>query len=302
MPRILNIGSINIDYVYTVPHFVQAGETLAAASRQIFLGGKGLNQSVAMARAGSVVCHAGMVGNEGVNLLDILRDAGVDTNLIMQTDSPSGHTIIQVNPEGENCILLFPGANQELDEVFIDKAVHGFSEGDMLVLQNEVSCIAYAMQAAKAKGMRVVFNPSPFGTEIAGYPLGLLDYFLLNELEGKALTNKNQPGDILKTMGQLYPDAVIVLTLGEEGVLCLSKGKIFSHKSYKVDVIDTTAAGDTFSGYFISSLAEGKDIAEALEIASMAAAISVSRKGAAVSIPDLAEVRSFRNTYASKWQ
>jgi len=290
MARILNIGSINIDYVYTVPHFVRAGETLSSTSRQIFPGGKGMNQSIALARAGGDVTHAGMIGSDGTYLLDILKDAGVHTGLIAQNSGPTGHTVIQVTPEGENCILLYSGANQELDEAFVDKVLAPFAEGDILILQNEVSCVPYAMKAARAKGMKIAFNPSPFGPEILDYPLHLVDWWLLNEIEGSALTEKNNPHDMLAVMGSMYPDGVVVLTLGEEGVMCRSGGDVFSHGSYPVKVLDTTAAGDTFTGYFISSIARGKGIEEALRLASVAASISVSRQGAAVSIPFWDEV------------
>jgi ribokinase len=290
MKKILNMGSINIDYVYTVPHFVRAGETLSSASLQIFPGGKGLNQSVALARAGGHVYHAGMLGSDGESLLTVLKEAGADVGLITRSVTPTGHAIIQVNPEGDNCILLFPGANRELDGDFADKALASFGKGDMLVLQNEVSCIAYAMNAAKAKGMDLVFNPSPYGPEILDYPLNLVDWWLLNEVEGQSLTGKKHPEDMLHTMAKIYPNAVIVLTLGGDGVICLANGRLLRHGGCDVQVVDTTAAGDTFTGYFISSIAMGKGIEEAIRLASAAAAISVTRKGAAVSIPCWEEV------------
>lgn len=284
------MGSINIDYVYSVPHFVQAGETLSASQRQIFPGGKGMNQSIALARAGGNVTHAGMIGRDGVHLLETLKDAGVDVGLIKEVDEPTGHAIIQVTPKGENCILLFAGANLKLDENFVDKALESFGKGDILVLQNEVSCVPYAIKAAKDKGMSVAFNPSPFEDKIENYPLNLIDLWLLNEIEGQALTQKNNPSDMLAEMGHLYPGATTVLTLGEDGVMCFTNGKLFTRDSCKVNVVDTTAAGDTFTGYFISSIAKGKEISEALQIASKAASISVSRQGAATSIPLLDEV------------
>ncbi|MCL2421370.1 MAG: PfkB family carbohydrate kinase, partial [Defluviitaleaceae bacterium] len=222
--------------------------------------------------------------------IDLLNETSVDTGRIFICEVPTGHTVIQVNPGGENCILLFPGANQQLDEGFVDMALEGFSQGDILVLQNEVSCVAYAIKAAKAKGMRIAFNPSPYGPEIIDYPLDLIDWWLLNEVEGQALTGKDDPEDMLTAMAKQYPSAVIVLTLGADGVLCCGNGKTLSHKSYKADAVDTTAAGDTFTGYFISSIATGRKIDEALDLASRAASISVSRQGAAVSIPQLEEV------------
>jgi len=290
MGKILNIGSINIDYVYSVPHFVKSGETLATSSRQIFPGGKGMNQSIALARAGANVSHAGMVGSDGEWLIKILQESGVDTSLVSLTDNPGGHTIIQVDEHGENCILLFPGANRQLDETFISKAISQFSEGDILLLQNEVSCVAHAIKTAKAQGMSIAFNPSPFDAEIASYPLELIDWWLLNEIEGQAISNTNKPTEMLDAISQKYPNTSIVLTLGEDGVYCHYKGETYFHNSYKVQVIDTTAAGDTFTGYFICAISQGEKIEEALRLASKAASIAVSKKGAAVSIPKLEEI------------
>jgi len=282
MMRILNIGSVNIDYVYSVPHFVQAGETLESGGRQIFPGGKGLNQSIALARAGSDVSHAAMLGGDGGMLLEIMQESGVDISLCEKVAAPSGHAIIQVNAQGENCILLYPGANFEIDKAFIDKAVSGFGKDDILVLQNETSCVAYAMQAAKERGMKIAFNPSPFDAGIEKYPLDLVDYWLLNEVEGGALGGIDR-----------FPNAVVVLTLGADGVQCRANGKTLSHKSYEVEVADTTAAGDTFTGYFISSVSKGESLEKALQTASRAASISVSRQGAAVSIPTYTEVLKY---------
>jgi len=285
MPRVLNMGSINIDYVYSVPHIVRGGETLSAASRRIFPGGKGMNQSVALARAGGSVTHAGMIGEDGKHLFKIMQNDGVDIGLISIGKEPTGHAIIQVNEDGQNSILLFPGANQEINESFVDKALASFEKDDILILQNEVSCISYAIRAAKAKGMTIAFNPSPFGAEIADYPLDLVDIWLLNEIEGQALTDMTQPSDILNAMGQKYPCAIIVLTLGSAGVLCLHKGKVLKQIGKKVKVQDTTAAGDTFTGYFIACLTRGLGINESLMYANTAASVSVGRNGAAVSIP-----------------
>jgi len=292
MPKILNIGSINIDYVYAVPHFVQSGETLFADSRQIFPGGKGLNQSVALARSGAGVSHAGIVGDDGAGCLNVLSDAGVDTGLVEKSKASTGHAIIQVTPEGRNCILLYQGANRELDEGFVDRALASFGEGDILVLQNEVSCIGYAMKAAAAKKMRIAFNPSPMDAKILGYPLELVTWFLLNEIEGHAFTGKKEPDEILRSLGEKYEKACIVLTLGEAGVRCISDGQILRHEACKTSVVDTTAAGDTFTGYFISSVASGETLRDSIELASIAASIAVSEKGAAVSIPSMEKVRA----------
>ena len=292
MVKILNIGSINIDYVYAVPHFVKAGETIASASRQVFAGGKGLNQSIAIARADGRVVHAGSVGDDGADLVKKLGDEGVDISFIQKSTTPTGHAIIQVTDDGQNCILLYPGANHELNESFIDRIFEPFGKDDIVIMQNEVSCVAYAMKCAASKKMRIAFNPSPFGMEINQYPLEYVHWFLLNEIEGEALTGKSNPNDIINEMGIKYPNATIVLTLGKDGVICKASDKTFRNSAYKVSVVDTTAAGDTFTGYFISSVAQGVKIEESLLLATKASAISVSRKGASTSIPTFNEIEN----------
>jgi ribokinase len=290
MPRVLNIGSINIDYTYQMPRFVKAGETLSSSSLQVFPGGKGFNQSVAFALAGGNITHAGIVGRDGEYLIKHLKDAGVDTCLVRVSDHPTGHSIIQVTPEGENSIILYPGANYRLDEPFIDSVLAPFGNNDILVLQNEVSCCSYAIKSAKDKGMIIFFNPSPFGSEIFDYPLDLIDWWLLNEVEGGILTGKDTPHTILDALCVIYPTSNAVLTLGKKGSICRYNGNLYSHESFQVNILDTTAAGDTFTGYFINALANGDTVKDALRIASAAASISVSRPGAAVSIPRRDEV------------
>jgi ribokinase len=291
MKNILNIGSINIDYVYDVEHFVRPGETISSRSMSVFPGGKGLNQSVALARAGGKVWHAGRVGRDGLGMIEIMKEAGVNVELVDCTGSATGHAIIQVNAAGENSIILHAGANFELDRNFIDDALSSFGKGDFLVLQNEINDTPYIMEAASKKGLRIAFNLAPFGDEINEYPLGLVDIFLVNELEGEGVSGRADPEEILDEMTRKFSSAAVVLTLGRKGALYRDAGEkdTLSHGVYDVPVVDTTAAGDTFTGFFISSIAEGKHPAEALRIASAAASIAVSRKGASSSVPTIAE-------------
>ncbi|GHS86782.1 ribokinase [Synergistales bacterium] len=291
MNKILNIGSINIDYVYDVRHFVRPGETISANSLNVFPGGKGLNQSIAFARAGASIYHAGRVGADGRGMIEVMRDSGVNTDLIDSSGKATGHAIIQVNDSGENCIILFPGANREFDGDFIDSALADFGAGDFLVLQNEINNISYCIEAAHKRGLRVAFNLAPFGSEIKNYPLELVDFFLFNEIEGRELSGVYESDDILNKMASLFPNASFVLTLGKDGVRYKDAHRTLSHGIYDVPVVDTTAAGDTFTGFFISALVEGEPTAEALRIASIASAIAVSRKGASSSVPKLSEVR-----------
>jgi ribokinase len=294
MGKALCFGSLNIDYVYDVPRFVREGETLASLRRSVFPGGKGLNQSIALARAGIETYHAGSVGPDGRILLDALTEAKVDISFIRKTEGSSGHTIIQRDPKGLNSILLYGGANQCISEDHAAQALGGFSPDDYLILQNEINNIPLIIETAKRKGMKVVFNPSPVTEDILSYPLHLVDYFILNEIEAELLSGKTDVDGMLRGLKEKYPQAAIALTLGKKGASYTdpSLQNPISHGIYDVKVVDTTAAGDTFSGYFISSIIKNNNPALALELASKASSITVSRPGASPSIPDMDEVNS----------
>lgn len=288
--KILNFGSLNIDYVYSVPHFVLPGETISSVKLQVFCGGKGLNQSIALARAGANVYHAGKIGEGGKMLLDRLNEDGVNTNLIIKTERQNGHAIIQVDKKGENCIILHGGANKEIDEKEADFILSHFEKGDLLLLQNEINCIKYIMESAYKKGLIIALNPSPIDENIKTYPLEYAAYFILNEIEGFEITGKKDSEDILNEMQKKFPNSKIALTLGKKGVVYRDKNIEATQGIFDVKVVDTTAAGDTFTGYFLSGIVNGLDIKEMLKRASMASSICVSRKGASNSIPLLDEV------------
>lgn len=292
--NILNLGSLNFDKVYHVPHFVSEGETILSTGYQEFLGGKGLNQSLAIARAGVPVYHAGAIGPEGGPFLDCLEASGADTSLIARLETISGHAIIQ-NVDGRNCIIVCGGANQQVSREIIDHALSHFGPGDLLLLQNEVSNIPYAIRAAKARGLEIAFNASPITPALLQYPLELVDIFLVNEIEGKALADvlSNDHEAILRGLAARFPNARIVLTVGEKGVLYHDSTCDARHDSYRVKAVDTTAAGDTFSGYFLAGLARGMAVPQALRMASQASAIAVSRPGASSSIPTMEDVQAF---------
>ena len=298
MNKILCFGSLNLDYTYRVPHFVRAGETLAAGAVQTFCGGKGLNQSVALAKAGGNVYHAGSVGTDGTFLLDALKHANIDTELVtVFREEKTGHAIIQNTPDGENCILLFSGANKRITTEQIDRALERFESGDLLVLQNEINHIPYLIRNAKAKGMTVAFTPAPMQEEVSGYPLEDTDYILLNETEARALTaiGRNatlSANNLTKKLRETYPSVRFVLTLGSAGAFYAHRQTLVFQPAFAVKAVDTTAAGDTFAGYFLQSVASGRSPKEALEIAAKAAAICVTRRGASDSIPDREEVVS----------
>jgi len=291
--KILNFGSLNIDYVYQVPHFLRPGETLSSTGREVFCGGKGLNQSIALARAGAAVFHAGCVGRQdGQVLREALERNGVRTDYVADAESASGHAIIQVDREGGNCILLYGGANQEIRRPFVDQVLSGFEAGDFLLLQNEISELSYIMETAHGKGMRIVLNPSPMNEKILSLPLETVSCFLLNEVEAADLCGEAPYEELLDRMTAQYPGAGIVLTVGKNGVLFGKGRERCRHGIFEVPVVDTTAAGDTFTGYFIASMAAGEPPEKALRIASKASALAVSRRGAEPSIPRREEVLS----------
>lgn len=297
--KILNLGSLNIDKVYSVPHFVSGGETLSADKMEVFSGGKGLNQSIAAARAGAEVYHAGAIGSDGEGLRRLMEEAGVRTDYLQTLpDTVTGHAIIQLTPTGQNCIIISAGANGALTEDYIDEVLSHFVAGDLLLLQNETNGIPYAMRHAKERGMKIAFNASPISEALLSYPLELVDYFIINEVEGKALAGGEEDDfeKILFRLSEKFPDAAIVLTVGSQGSLYRFRGESSRHGIYDVPVVDTTAAGDTFCGYFLSAVSKNMTPAEGLHIASLASSLAVSKKGAANSIPTWDEVKSFEKT------
>lgn len=269
---------------------VKPGETLASIGMQVFCGGKGLNQSIALAKAGVSVYHAGMIGEEDGILLEACKKAGVNTEYIRTIPGKSGHTIIQVDKNGQNCILLFGGANRSMTKEYVDLVFHDFRKGDILLLQNEVNLIDYMIDRAFRKGMNVVLNPSPYDHALDTCDFQKVSLFLLNEVEGQQITGEKDPEKILAKIKQMYPEAKTILTLGEKGSIYQHKDERYRQEIYQVKAVDTTAAGDTFTGYFISSVIKGMPVPDGLALAAKASAIAVSRKGAAASIPFQEEV------------
>lgn len=291
--KILNFGSLNLDYVYQVEHILIPGETLSSSDRTIFCGGKGLNQSIALAKAGITVYHAGMVGEGGEILLETCRENGVDTRFVRKIDGPCGHTVIQVDKDAQNCILLFGGANRSITREFVDEVLAFFEKGDIILLQNEINELDYIIDKACEKGMMIILNPSPYDKALDRCDLSKVSLFLVNEIEGYQITGEKEPEAILAKVRSIYPKAKIVLTLGSEGAVYQDENKAYRQGIYKVKAIDTTAAGDTFTGYFIASILENMPVEEGLKLAAKASAIAVSRQGATASIPLREEVQAF---------
>lgn len=288
--KICNIGSLNIDYVYTVEHFVQPGETLASTHMEQFAGGKGLNQSIALARAGAPVFHCGMIGPEGSFLKDTLVESGVDASLVQTGAVANGHAIIQVDAHGQNSILLYGGSNQTLTSAFIDEALSHFEVGDILLLQNEVNMLPEIIEKAYAKGLQIALNPSPIDESLCQLPLDHIRWLILNEIEGHDLTGADTPEDIVEALLKRCPNSGIMLTLGHAGSLYAENAIRLHQPIFPVTAVDTTAAGDTFTGYFLAGIVQELPMEDILCRAALASSIAVSREGAAQSIPTLAEV------------
>lgn len=291
--KILNFGSCNLDYVYSMEHIVMPGETASSSKLEIFPGGKGLNQSIATAKAGVPIYHAGCVGEDGRLLTDTLTDGGVNTDYLQEVPGKNGHAIIQVSADGENSIVLYAGSNGMISGELIDRVLSHFAEGDILLLQNEINNVPLIVEKAYCKGMKIVLNPSPYNEKIAKIDLSKISCLILNEVEAAGFSGTEDVEQSLDYLCQKYPGMEIMLTLGKNGcVYCDGVNRLYQ-PAFSVQAVDTTAAGDTFTGYFVAGMSENRNMAEILEMASAASAISVTRHGAAPSIPAKEEVISF---------
>lgn len=284
---IYNLGSINIDHFYRVPHLPAGGETLASTEFSSGLGGKGANQSIAIAKAGGQVFHIGAIGDDGGWTRAALVDAGADTQHVLTVGVPTGHAIIYVDDAAENVIVLASSANSALTEAQVDAALSGASADDWLLLQNETNLGIYAAKAAKAKGMRVAYSAAPFDAEVAHEMLPYTDLLSVNEIEAAQLS------EAMGVAASDLPVAQILITRGADGASLQTGSDCIDVEAFKVEPIDTTGAGDTFLGYFMAAIDLGRSSSEALTFASAASALQVTKMGAATAIPDADEVVGF---------
>ena len=286
--KILNFGSINKDFVYLVENFVQSGQTISSKKYEVFLGGKGLNQSVALAHSGANIYHAGCINKNDDSIIIQLNKWGVNTDNIIKVEDPTGHAIIQVNDHGENSIIIHGGANHSISSEQIENTLNKFNSGDILVLQNEINKIDEVINRGYEIGMKIFLNPAPFTKEITNHPLEKLDTLIFNESEGFGLSSgEKEKTKILKYLSKKYPNTKLLLTLGRKGSVYSYNNKVIEIPANKVNSIDTTAAGDTYIGYFISSYYKNNEVKESMEIASKAASISTTKMGGAIAIPKL---------------
>lgn len=289
--KVINFGSINIDHVYRVPHFVQPGETLNSLDLTTVLGGKGANQSVALAKAGVQVAHIGRVSRTDAWAVDSLIEMGVGVQHVALIDEPSGHAIIQVDDAGENSIVLHGGANQSFTQATLEKILLDKNNAaGYLLIQNECNLLTESIALARSAGLKVALNPAPMSESIKSLTFSDIDLLIVNQLEAESLTGKTEREGTIRALSALAPDTQVVLTLGASGAVLLHQGRCIEASSPAVNVVDTTGAGDTFVGYFLAGCVSGMDGGVALERACKAASIAVTKQGATPSIPSASTV------------
>ena len=297
-PDVLNIGSINLDHVYQVAHFVQPGETLSADAYSMGLGGKGLNQTVALHRADLRVRHIGAIGQDDPATLPQLQALGLDTQGIAKVSDSTGHALIQVDQQAENCIVIYPGANAAIDSAALEDTLRS-TPSPWLLMQNETNATAEVFRLAAKYQRRLAFNPAPAHPDLASLPLASLALLVVNQVELQQLSGHDDYSAGLLALQQRCPQTEIVVTLGSAGALCALPGQTaeqWQHCSIvPVDAKDTTGAGDTFVGYYLASRIREETVASALATASAAAALCVTRLGAVDAIPTYTEVRALQS-------
>jgi ribokinase len=291
--RILVFGSLNIDLTFLVDHIVQSGETISSDSLVRSAGGKGANQAAALAKAGMDVFMAGKIGRDGLFLLETLSSYGANTEYVSIYDGATGQALIQLDRNGQNAIVLYAGGNTAITLEEIQHTIGNFGANDLIVLQNEIIYLREIIETAKARGMKVCLNPSPYNEKIERLPLNLIDMFFVNEIEGAALAHTAscmQYAQVLDALTLRFPTAEILLTAGKEGAYYGFEGVREKGAIIDLPVVDTTGAGDTFTGYFIAARQKNYAVRDALAIACKASSLAVSRKGAMEAIPLAGEV------------
>jgi ribokinase len=310
---IICLGSINIDDVYTVSHIAKEGETITSTVFRQYPGGKGANQSVAIAKAGGKVFHVGAVGKDGVWLKELMHSHGVQVDKIFESAGSTGKAIIQVSEKGENAIVLYPGANYGITNV--EDTISRISDAKWLLCQGELmtKTTIEAIKYAKGKGLAICLNPAPLSPTLAAdLDLSMIDLLVANEIEFEGFITQigvlmagDYETDITNLMKTLPDLTVCVLTLGSIGGIVgfRSSGtiQILSFNGVKVKAIDTTGAGDTFVGYFLANLVlnyelkvlNKENLSQLLNLANTAAALSCTKSAAMNSIPDKLEVLKY---------
>ena len=299
MPKLVNLGSLGIDHVYSVDHISGAGETLSSDSHDVFPGGKGSNQSIAAAKAGAEVIHVGCIGPDGGMLIDVLKDVHVDVESVRIGETATQHAVIQVDRQGQNSIVIFGGANRTINEHDRDAALSKIEPGDWLLLQNEINDLERILDQAGELNVSVAFNVAPVDGHEKAYDYSRVKLLIVNEVEAASLAGESDPERAFEVLTTRYPETIVLLTLGRDGgIYGGSTHPRVIYQAHNVEAVDETAAGDTFIGYFMAEWLRSGNLAKAVEDGSAAGAIAVTKSGAASSIPSRAEVDAFKKAMA----
>ena len=292
MPQLINIGSLCIDYVYSVVEIDKVGETVASQNVSVFPGGKGLNQSIAAAKAGISVEHFGAVGVDGAELVEFMNMAGVGVSNIATLPGRTGHAVIQIDAQGQNSIVIAGGTNREIPQQTIANAVASAQEGGWILMQNETNDVGDIIQLASSAQCKVALNLAPVDGHAQSYNYALVDLLIVNELEAMAVSGCKSAKESFAHLITTYPEMNLVLTMGKGGLRFYQTDGGVSGElgAFEVSVVDETAAGDTFVGYLMAGLVRGESLAGVLVEASAAGALATTRAGAAPAIPQLKEV------------
>ena len=284
--------------MYSVPTLAQAGETIDSVQREVFPGGKGLNQSIAASKAGCDVVHYGAIGPDGVELVDYLQTHQVDTDPVLRLESASGHAFIQVDAAGRNAIVIHGGSNRLLPDRYWLAAIESLEEGDWLLLQNETNAVTEMIEHAHARGVKLAINLAPADSSVRALPIDKVDLLIVNEAEACALADLSTPESAFAALCDQLKHTDIVMTLGKDGLrVCSGEERMLnSLDAFVVSAVDETAAGDAFVGYLMADLVAGVTLTEAVKRASAAGALAVTKAGAAPSIPDADEVAQLVET------
>ena len=287
---IFNLGSINVDHIYKLPHFPSGGETVPSVDYDIGLGGKGINQSIAAVNAGGSVVHIGSIGSESKWILKMLQDLHLETNHIEFSNKTTGHAIIYLDENAENTIVLHAGANHDFQLLNIERSLAKSQEGDWLLLQNETNLGYEAVNYARSRGLKIAYSAAPFDCQKTEELLPFCDLLVLNEVEAWQCKSN------IENFGSLTDSIIFIVTRGEMGATCYLNGDISTIPALSVAVVDTTGAGDTFLGFLLAAIDNGLELQPALNLASVAAAIQITRGGAVKAIPLLKEVEEFTSS------
>lgn len=301
MPRVVVVGSANIDMVVCTPTIPRPGETVIGSEFLMVPGGKGANQAVAAARLGAQVVFIARVGNDlfGEHNLQGYLKEGIDCRFVQRdTTAPSGIALIAVDTAGQNAIVVAPGANMRLTAEDVLQAEEMIAEADVVLAQLEVpiEAVTCAAQLARKHAKRMVLNPAPAPSHpLPPALIECVDVLTPNESEARMLTGSGNDAPIeqVGTLLAQWGVPLVVITLGAQGVLIQQGAQATRQPAYRVPAVDTTAAGDAFAGALAVALAEGKTVEEAVQFAQRVAALSVTQLGAQTSLPTRDQVEAF---------